>query len=62
MPYAQVNGIRMRYEVWGIGETALVMLHGLGSSADDWILDGRRSCDVGDERQPATGRSGGDLR
>jgi len=38
MPYAQVNGIHIRYEMWGVGETALVMLHGLGSSADDWML------------------------
>jgi 3-oxoadipate enol-lactonase len=38
MPYRFVNGIRMRYELWGEGETPLVLLHGLGSSADDWLL------------------------
>jgi len=38
MPYQAVNGIRMRYELWGEGETPLVLLHGLGSSADDWLL------------------------
>ncbi len=38
MPYRMVGGIRMRYELWGEGETPLVLLHGLGSSADDWML------------------------
>lgn len=38
MPYQTVNGIRLRYELWGEGETPLVLLHGLGSSADDWLL------------------------
>lgn len=38
MPYRVVNGIRLRYELWGEGETPLVLLHGLGSSADDWML------------------------
>jgi 3-oxoadipate enol-lactonase len=38
MPYQHVNGIRLRYETWGVGETPLVLLHGLGSSADDWFL------------------------
>lgn len=38
MPYQHVNGIRLRYEVWGVGERPLVLLHGLGSSADDWIM------------------------
>ncbi|MDQ1300227.1 MAG: hypothetical protein QG637_144 [Chloroflexota bacterium] len=38
MPYRLVNGIRIRYELWGEGETPLVLLHGLGSSADDWLL------------------------
>lgn len=38
MPYQFVNGIRLRYELWGEGETPLVLLHGLGSSADDWML------------------------
>ena len=38
MPHQFVNGIRLRYETWGIGTTPLVLLHGLGSSADDWFL------------------------
>ena len=38
MPFQRVNGLRLRYETWGIGETPLVLLHGLGSSADDWFL------------------------
>lgn len=38
MPYVSVNGIRLRYETWGVGETSLLLLHGLGSSADDWFL------------------------
>ncbi len=38
MPYLSVNGIRLRYELWGEGETPLILLHGLGSSADDWLL------------------------
>lgn len=38
MPFLHVNGIRLRYESWGVGETPLVLLHGLGSSADDWFL------------------------
>jgi pimeloyl-ACP methyl ester carboxylesterase len=38
MPYRFVNGIRLRYELWGEGRTPLVLLHGLGSSADDWML------------------------
>lgn len=38
MPYRLVNGIRIRYELWGEGETPLVLLHGPGSSADDWLL------------------------
>ena len=38
MPYRTVNGVRIRYELWGEGETPLVLLHGLGSSADDWLL------------------------
>lgn len=38
MPYRTVNGIRLRYELWGEGKTPLVLLHGLGSSADDWML------------------------
>jgi pimeloyl-ACP methyl ester carboxylesterase len=38
MPYCSVNGVRMRYELWGEGEMPLVLLHGLGSSADDWVL------------------------
>lgn len=38
MPYLSVNGVRLRYETWGVGETPLLLLHGLGSSADDWFL------------------------
>lgn len=38
MPYQPVNGIRLRYEIWGVGEPPLVLLHGLGSSADDWFM------------------------
>lgn len=38
MPYREINGIRLRYEIWGVGETPLVLIHGLGSSADDWFL------------------------
>jgi 3-oxoadipate enol-lactonase len=38
MPYCHANGIRLRYETWGVGQDALVLIHGLGSSADDWFL------------------------
>jgi 3-oxoadipate enol-lactonase len=38
MPYQFVNGFLLRYELWGEGQTPLVLLHGLGSSADDWML------------------------
>jgi len=38
MPYQFVNGFLLRYEMWGEGQTPLVLLHGLGSSADDWLL------------------------
>ena len=38
MPYQFANGIRLRYETWGVGSTPLVLIHGLGSSADDWFL------------------------
>jgi 3-oxoadipate enol-lactonase len=38
MPYHFINGIRLRYETWGVGSTPLVLIHGLGSSADDWFL------------------------
>lgn len=38
MPYQVVNNIRIRYECWGVGTYPLVLLHGLGSSADDWLL------------------------
>ena len=38
MPFRCVNGIRLRYETWGVGPVPLVLLHGLGSSADDWFL------------------------
>jgi pimeloyl-ACP methyl ester carboxylesterase len=37
MPFAPVNNINLRYEVTG-GGPAVVFLHGLGSSADDWAL------------------------
>ena len=36
MPYLTVNNIRLRYESWGNGPS-LIMLHGLGSCADDWV-------------------------
>lgn len=35
MPTARINDINMHYEVHGDGEP-LLMLHGLGSSRDDW--------------------------
>lgn len=38
MPFASVNGIRLRYETWGIGETPVVFIHGLGSCAEDWFM------------------------
>jgi 3-oxoadipate enol-lactonase len=38
MPFCYVNGIHLRYETWGAGPAPLVLLHGLGSSADDWFL------------------------
>lgn len=38
MPYQFVNGCLLRYELWGEGQTPLVLVHGLGSSADDWML------------------------
>ena len=40
MPFANVNGLRLYYEVRGAGAggAALVLLHGLGSSAADWEL------------------------
>lgn len=38
MPYQFVNGFLLRYELWGEGRTPLVLVHGLGSSADDWML------------------------
>jgi 3-oxoadipate enol-lactonase len=38
MPFRYVNGIHLRYESWGVGSAPLVLLHGLGSSADDWFL------------------------
>ncbi|MBK7200121.1 alpha/beta hydrolase [Candidatus Amarolinea dominans] len=36
MPTIAVNNVRLRYETWGDGPP-LVMLHGLGSCADDWV-------------------------
>lgn len=38
MPIRLVNGIHLRYETWGVGSAPLVLLHGLGSSGDDWFL------------------------
>jgi pimeloyl-ACP methyl ester carboxylesterase len=38
MPYQFANGVHLRYETWGVGAEPLVLLHGLGSSADDWFL------------------------
>ena len=38
MPYQEINGIRLRYETWGVGQAPLLLIHGLGSSADDWFL------------------------
>lgn len=38
MPFAEVNGVKLRYETWGIGTTPVVFIHGLGSSADDWFM------------------------
>jgi len=37
MPYQQVNGIQLYYELSGQG-TPLLFLHGLGSSTQDWEL------------------------
>lgn len=34
---ASINGFQMRHQAAGAG-TAVVFLHGLGSSADDWLL------------------------
>ncbi|MBK9233848.1 MAG: alpha/beta fold hydrolase [Anaerolineae bacterium] len=36
MPTIVVNNVCLRYETWGDGPP-LVMLHGLGSCADDWV-------------------------
>ncbi len=38
MPFAEVNGVRLRYETWGIGETPILFIHGLGSCAEDWFM------------------------
>ncbi len=38
MPFADVNGIRLRYETWGIGQPTVLFIHGLGSSAEDWFM------------------------
>ena len=37
MPYVTVNGLRMHYLVRGVGP-AIVLIHGLGSCAEDWSL------------------------
>lgn len=37
MATASINGFQMRYQSTGAG-TPVVFLHGLGSSADDWLL------------------------
>lgn len=37
MPFVYVNSIRLRYESWGDGPP-VVLLHGLGSCADDWVF------------------------
>lgn len=37
MPFAQVNQIKLYYDETGGGEPAL-LIHGLGSCADDWVL------------------------
>ena len=55
MPFVHVNGIKLRYETWGIGETPVVFIHGLGSCAEDWFMQfgpfGRRyQCIVVDLR------------
>ncbi len=38
MPFVEVNGIKLRYETWGVGETPVVFVHGLGSCAEDWFM------------------------
>lgn len=38
MPFAEVNGIRLRYETWGVGAAPVVFIHGLGSCAEDWFM------------------------
>jgi 3-oxoadipate enol-lactonase len=38
MPFAEVNHIRLHYEIHGGPGPAVIFLHGLGSSADDWAL------------------------
>ena len=42
MPWAEINQFRMRYEVAdapaGASGAPVIFLHGLGSSADDWLL------------------------
>ena len=37
MPYQTVNGLRIHYRIEGDGP-AVVLLHGMGSCADDWML------------------------
>jgi 3-oxoadipate enol-lactonase len=38
MPFAEVNGIKLRYETWGVGKTPVLFIHGLGSCAEDWFM------------------------
>lgn len=38
MPFAALNGIRLRYETWGVGATPVLFIHGLGSCAEDWFM------------------------
>jgi pimeloyl-ACP methyl ester carboxylesterase len=37
MPYQTVDGLRIHYRIEGAGP-AVVLLHGMGSCADDWML------------------------
>jgi len=37
MPFAQINGMQMHYQIYGEGEP-LLLVHGLGSSGRDWEI------------------------